>query len=104
MGAFGFHVDESRRFAEGALGAKDEAVAVVGATVGHVVAFWAADFVAGEVGGGEKFEFGDYDCFMGGRDGVGRGVGNLVRGYEEGVGWGVEDAGLVEVGGAGVVD
>ena len=41
---------------------------------------------------------------MGGRDGVGRGVGNLVRGYEEGVGWGVEDAGLVEVGGAGVVD
>ena len=78
VGAFGFHVGESRWFAEGALGAEDEAVAVVGAAVGHVVAFGAADFVAGEVGGGEEFEFGDYDGFMGGGDGVRGGVGDLV--------------------------
>ena len=78
VGAFGFHVDEAGGFAEGALGAEDEAVTVVGAAVGHVVALWAADFVAGEVGGGEEFEFGDYDCFMGGGDGVGGRVGDLV--------------------------
>ena len=28
----------------------------------------------------------------------------MVGGYEEGVCWGMEDAGFVEVGGAGVVD
>ena len=104
MGAFGFHVDEACGFAEGALRAEDEAVAVVGAAVGHVVAFGAADLVAGEVGGAEEFEFGDYDCFMGGGDGVGGVVGDLIRGDEEGVGWGVEDAGFVEVRRAGVVD
>lgn len=104
MGAFSFHVDEARWFAEGALRAEDEAVAVVGAAVGHVVAFWAADFVAGEVRWGEEFEFGDDDCFVGGGDGIGGGLGNLVRGYEEGVCGGVEDACFVEVGGAGVVD
>lgn len=85
MRAFRFHVDEAGGFAEGALGAEDEAVAVVGAAVGHEVALGTADFVAGEVGGGEEFEFGDYDGFMGGGDGVGGGVGDLVRGDEEGV-------------------
>ena len=104
MGAFGFHVDEACGFAERALRAEDEAVAVVSAAIGHVVAFWAADLVAGEVGGGEEFEFGDYDCFLGGGDGVRGGVVDLVRGDEEGVCRGVEDAGFVEVGGAGVVD
>lgn len=104
MGAFSFHVDEAGGFAEGALRAEDEAVAVVGAAVGHEVAFWAADFVAGEVGGGEEFEFGDYDCFVGRGDGVGGVVGDLVRGYEESVCWGVEDACFVEVRSTRVVD
>ena len=104
MRAFRFHVDEAGGFAEGALSAEDEAVAVVGSAVGHVVALGAADFVAREVGGGEEFEFGDYDCFMGRGDGVGGGIGDLVRGDEEGVCWGVEDASFVEVGGAGVVN
>ena len=104
MRAFSFHVDEAGGFAEGALSAEDEAVAVVGAAVGHEVAFWAADFVAGEVGGGKELEFGDYNCFMGGGDGVGGGVRDLVRGYEESICGGVEDAGFVEVRGTRVVD
>ena len=104
MWALRFHVDEARRFTEGALSAEDEAVAVVGSAVGHVVALGAADFVAGEVGGRKEFEFGDYDSFMGGGDGVGGGGGDLVRGDEEGVCWRVEDASFVEVGGTRVVD
>jgi len=104
VGAFGFHVDEAGGFAQGALGAEDEAVAVVGAAVGHVVTFWAADFVAGEVGGGEEFYFCDYYCFVACCYGVWGGVFKLVGGYEEGVCGRVEDAGFVEVGGAGVID
>ena len=84
--------------------AEDEAVAVVGAAVGHVVAFRAADLVAREVGRGEELEAGDDDGFVGGGDGVGGGVGEQVGGDEEGVGFRVKDARFVEVGGAGVVD
>jgi hypothetical protein len=102
--ALGFHVDEAGGFAEGALGAQDQAVAVVGAAVGHVLALRAADFVPREVGGGEEFNLGDDDGLVAGDDGVGGGVGKLVGGDEEGVGGRVEDAGLVEVGGARVMD
>ncbi len=38
------------------------------------------------------------------RDGVRRGVGNVVGGDEEGVCWRIEDACFVEVRGAGIVD
>lgn len=102
MGALGFHVDKAGGFAQGTLRAEDEAVAVVGPAIGHVVAFWAADFVAGEVGGGEEFDFGDDDGFVVGGDGVGGLVGDLVGGDEEGVCRRVEDAGFVKVGGARV--
>ena len=64
VGSFGFHVDEARRFAEGALGAEDDAIAKVAAAVCHVIAFWAADFVPSEVGGGEELDFGDEDGFV----------------------------------------
>lgn len=102
--AFGFHVDEAARFAEGALRAEDEAVAVVRAAVSHVVALRAADFVAGEVCWGEEFDFGHDDGFVLRGDGVGGWVGDLVGGDEEGVCGGVKDAGFVEVGGSGVGD
>ena len=102
--AFRFHVDQPAGFAEGPLRAEDEAVAVVGPAGGHVVALRAADFVAGEVCGGEEFDFGDNDGFVARCDGVGARVVELVRGDEEGVGGRVEDAGFVEVGGALVVD
>ena len=84
--------------------AEDEAVAVVGPAVGHVVSLRAADFVAGEVCRGEEFDFGDDDCFVAGCDGVRGGVFELVGGYEEGVCRGVEDAGFVKVGSAVVFD
>ena len=84
--------------------AEDEAVAVVGPAIGHVVTLWAADFVAGEVCGGEEFYFCDDDCFVAGCDGVGGGVFELVGGYEEGVSGWMEDAGFVEEGGAVVFD
>ena len=86
------------------MGAEDDAVAVVGAAVGHVVALWAADFVAGEVCGGEEFYFCDDYCFVAGCYCVGGGVFDLVGGYEEGVCWGVEDAGFVEEGGSVIFD
>lgn len=104
VGALGFHIDEAAGFAEGALRAKDEAVAIVGPAVGHVVAFRAADFIAGEVGGGEEFDLGDEDGFVLRGDGVGGGVGDLVGGDEECVCRWMEDAGFVEVGGSGVGD
>ena len=104
VGAFRFHVDEAGGFAEGALRAEDEAVPVVRASVGHVVALWAADFVSGEIGWGEEFDLGDYDCFVAGCDGIGRGVSELVAGDEEGVCRWVEDARFVEIGGAIVFD
>ena len=104
VGAFGFHVDEAGGFAEGALGAEDEAVAVIGAAVGHVVAFGAAYFVAGEVCGGEEFYFCDDYCFVAGGDGVWGIVRKLVGGYKESVCGRVENASLVEVGGPIVFD
>lgn len=97
VGAFGFHVDETGRLAEGALGAEDDAVAEIGAAIGHVVAFRTADFVAGEVVRGEELDLGDDDCFVRGGDGVGGGVRDLVGGDEEGVGGWMEDACFVEV-------
>ena len=104
MRALGFHVDETRRFAEGALGAEDEAFAEVCAAVGHEVAFWTADFVAREVGGAEEFDFGNEDGLVLSGDGVRGRVGDLVGGDEEGVCGSMEDAGFVEVGGSWVGD
>ncbi len=86
MGSFGFHVDEAAWFVERALGAEEDAVAVVDAAVDHVVAFRAADFVAGEVSGREEFDFGDDDGFVAGADGAGRFIADVVGGHEEGVG------------------
>lgn len=83
---------------------KDEAVAVVCAAIGHVIALWATDFIAGEVCGGEEFYFGDDNCFVAGRDCIGGGVFKLVGCYKECICWGMEDAGFVEVGGARVFD
>lgn len=99
-----FHVDEARRFAQGALGTQDQTVTVIGAAVGHIVAFGAANFVTGEVGGGKEFDFGDDNGFVMGGDGIGRGVGKLVRGDEEGIGRRVEHAGFMEIRRARVMD
>jgi len=89
---------------EGALGAEDEAVTVVGPAVGHVVAFRAADFVAGEICWGKELDFGDDDGLVAGGDGIGGRVFEFVGGYEERVcGW-MENASFVEVGSAGVID
>jgi len=104
VGAFGFHVDEAARFVERTLRAEEQAVAVVDAAVGHVVALRAADFVASEVFGGEEFDFGDDDGFVGCADCGGVFVADLVGSDEERVGGGVEDAGFVEIGGALVFD
>lgn len=102
--ALGFHVDETAGLAQRALCAEDETVAVVSPAVGHVVALGAADLVAGEVAWGEELDFGDDDGLVVSGDSVGRGVGNLIRGDEECVCRGVEDAGFVEVGGPRVGD
>ena len=80
-----------------------EAIAVVGAPIGHVVALRASYFVAREIGRREKLDFGDDNCFVASSDRVWRGVFNLVRGYEEGVGWGVKDASFMEIGSARVM-
>ena len=79
------------------MGAEDQAVAEVGAAVGHIVALWAADFVAGEVGWGEELDFGDDDGFVLGGDGVWGSVRNLVGSDEEGVCGGMENACFVKV-------
>ena len=102
MRAFGFHVDKGSGFAQRALSADDETVAVVGAAIGHIIALRAADFVAGEVCWGEELDFCNNNCFVLSGDGVRRGVGDLIGGDEERVCWGVEYAGFVEVGGSGV--
>lgn len=102
--ALGFHVDQAGGFAQGALSAEDEAIAVVGAATGHVVALGASDLIACKVGGGEKLDFGDDDGFLASGHGVRGGVFNLIGGEEEGVGGWVEDASFVEVGGPRVVD
>lgn len=104
MRPFGVHVDEARRFAQGALGAQDKTIAVVGAAVCHVVALGASDFVTGEVGWGKEFDFGDDNGFVMGGDGIGRGVGKEVRGDEERIGRRVEHAGFVEVRSTRVID
>lgn len=83
---------------------EDQAIAVVGAAIGHVVTLRAANFVTGEVCGREEFYFRDNNGFIAGGNGIGRGIFELIRGYEERVRWGVEDAGFVEVRGAGVFD
>ena len=103
MGALGFHVDEPGRFAEGALGAEDDAVAIVGAAVGHIIAFRTANLVAGKIGRGEEFDFGDDNGLVMGGDGVGRGIGDVIGGDEEGVGGRVEDASFMEVGSSRVL-
>lgn len=104
MRAFRFHVHQPGRFFQTSLRAQDQPVAVVGPAVGHEIAFGAADFVARKVGRGKDFDFGDDDGFVPRGDGVRGGIGDLVRGDEERVGRGMEDACFVEVGGAGVVN
>ena len=104
MWSFRFHIDEARGFAERALRAEDDAVAVVGAAIGHVIAFWTANFVSREVRGGEEFYLCNHDCFVAGCDGVWGRVFELIGGYEEGIRRGVEDTSFVEEGGAGVID
>ena len=105
MRALGFHVDEAGGLAQGALRAEDQAVAVVGAARGHHVGpLRAADLVAGEVGGREELEAGGDYGLVGRCDGVGGWVREQVGGHEEGVGARVEDARVVEVGRARVVD
>ena len=104
MGAFGFHVDQSRGLIKASLSTKNESVFVIRAAVGHVVTFGAADFVTRKVLRGKEFDFGDDDGFVGSGDGVGTGVGDLVRGDEEGVCFWDEDTSFVEVRGSGVVN
>lgn len=104
MGPLGFHVDEARRFAQGALGAQDQTIAVVGAAISHIVALGATDFVSGEVGWGKELDFGDDNGFVMSGDCIGRGVGKLVRCDEEGIGWRVEHAGFVEIWSARVMN
>lgn len=104
MRTLGFHVNQSRGFAQRALRTEDETVAVVRTAIGHVVALWTADFITGEICGGKEFDFGHDYCFVAGRDGVWGGVFELVGGYEKGICRGMEDASLVEVWGAIVID
>lgn len=104
VGALGFHVDEAGGFAQGALRTEDQAIAVIGPAVGHEVALGAADFVTGEVGGGEEFDLGDDDGLVLGGDGVGGLVGDLIGCDEEGICGRVKDASFVEVRGARVGD
>ena len=82
---------------------KYEAVAVVGSPIGHVVALWTSYFVAREVSGRKELNFCYDDCFVASGDGVWRGVFQLIRGYEECVGWRVEDTGFMEIRGARVM-
>lgn len=102
--ALGFHVDQPGGFAQGTLGAKDEAVAVIGAATGHVVALGATDLISCEVGRGEELDFGDDDGFLASGHGVRGGVFELIGGEEEGVGGWMKDASFVEVRGPRVVD
>ncbi len=104
MRAFGFHVHQSGGFFQTPLRAQDQPIAVVGPAVRHEVAFGTADFVARKVGGREDFDFRDDDCFIPGGDGVGGGIGDLVRGDEESIGGGMEDACFVEEGGSRVTN
>ena len=60
----GFHVDKPARFVQGALGAEENAVEIVDATVRHVVAFRTPDFVTGEVFGAEELNLGDDDGLL----------------------------------------
>ena len=80
-----------------------EAVAVIGSAVSHVIALWTSYFVAREIGRREELHFGDDYCFIASGNRVWRGVFQLVRGYEEGVTGGMEDASFMEIGSAGVV-
>lgn len=96
VGPFSFHVDEPARFVQRALSAEENAIAVVDAAVGHVVALWTSDFVTGEVFGAEEFDLGNEDSFIGRADCAGVFVGDLVGCDEECVGLSMEDAGFVE--------
>ena len=83
--------------------AEYEAIAVVGTSIGHVIALWASYFVAREIGRREEFNFCDYDCFVASGDCLWRLVFKLIGGYEESISWRMEDASFVEVRSARVV-
>ena len=104
MRSLGLHVNEAGRLPERTLGAQDDAVPVVGASVGHVVPLRASDLVAGEIGGREELDFGDDDGFVVRGDRVRGRIRDLVGRHEEGIGLGVKDAGFMEEGSAWVVD
>lgn len=100
----GFHVDQPGGFSQGALGAQDQPVAIIRPPAGHEVSFRTSDLVAREIRRGEELDLGDDDCFVMGCDRVRRCVGKLVRGDEEGVAVGMEDARFVKKWGAWIVD
>lgn len=104
MRALRFHVYQSCWFFQTSLCAQDKPVAVVCPAIRHKVALRTADFVAGKVCRGEDFDFGDDDCFVVCGNGVGGGIGDLVRSDEEGICGRMEDACFVKVWGAGVAN
>lgn len=102
--ALGFHIDEAGGFAQRALRAEYQAVSIIGSAVGHVVALRATYLIAGEVGRGEEFDFGNNDGLVAGSDSIGGRVVELVGGDKECIRGRVEDAGFVKVRGSWVVD
>ena len=86
------------------MGADDEAVAVIGTAICHVIALRTADFISSKVGGGEKFDLCYDDGLLAGCDCIWRRIFDLIGGHEKGVCRWMEDAGFVEVGGTWVVN
>ena len=75
---FGFHIYKARGFTQGTLRTNYEAITVVGAPIGHVIALGASYFVAREICRREELNFCDDDCFVASSDRVWRGVVKLV--------------------------
>ena len=97
VGSLGFHVDEARGLAKTALRAEDDALPVIGAAIGHVVALWEADLVAAEVCGREELHLRDHDRLVAGGHCLRGAVFELIRRDEERICRWVENAGFVEV-------
>ena len=101
---FSFHIDEGCGFAEGALCTDNKTIAIIGATVGHIVALWTAYFVTCKVCRREEFHLCNDDGFVLCRDSVGRRIWDLVGGYEESICLRVEHAGFMEVRSARIIN
>ena len=78
MRSFCFHVDESARFLQTALSAKDKTVSVICTTIGHVVALWTSYFIASKVCRGEKLDFCNNDGFVSRCHSIGRRIIELI--------------------------